>query len=104
MKCWFGVAVAVALTLLSQVEAGAASPTQELKRFFGAAAQVLDPGTPDTLEERLSSIRALVRDIVDFPGAAQLSLGPDWQARTPVEREEFVRLFADLLERSLIVG
>src|SRR5262247_1571458 len=101
---WFGPAVALSAALLLATDALAAAPTDQLKEFFGAATQILDPGTTATPEERFNSIRAIVRDIVDFQGAAQLSLGPDWQGRTSVEREEFVGLFADLLERSLILG
>src|SRR5262249_47963924 len=33
---------------------------------------------------------------------AKRALGRHWQARTPAEREEFVQLFADLLERTYI--
>ncbi len=85
-------------------EAQAASPTAQLRGFFSAATRILDPQTDDGLEARLGAIRAIVKEIVDVPAAAQLSLGPNWNARTAAEREEFVRLFAELLERSLIGG
>jgi phospholipid transport system substrate-binding protein len=85
-------------------EAQAASPTEQLRGFFSAATRILDPQTDDGLEARLEAIRAIVKEIVDVPSAAQLSLGPSWNARTAAEREEFVRLFAELLERSLIGG
>ena len=60
------------------------------------------PETAEGPEARMAAIRAIVKEIVDVPAAAQLSLGPNWSARTAAERDEFVRLFADLLERSLI--
>ena len=85
-------------------EAQAASPIEQLRSFFSAATRILDPQTDDGLEARLGAIRVIVKEIVDVPAAAQLSLGPNWNARTAAEREEFVRLFADLLERSLIGG
>jgi len=85
-------------------EAQAASPTEQLRGFFSAATRILDPETDDGLEARLGAIRAIVKEIVDVPTAAQLSLGASWNARTAAEREEFVRLFAELLERSLIGG
>ena len=85
-------------------EAQAASPTEQLRGFFSAATRILDPQTDDGLEARLGAIRAIVKEIVDVPAAAQLSLGANWNARTAAEREEFVRLFAELLERSLIGG
>ncbi len=85
-------------------EAQAASPTEQLRGFFSAATRILDPQTGEGVEARLGAIRAIVKEIVDVPAAAQLSLGPSWNARTAGERDEFVRLFADLLERSLIFG
>ena len=83
-------------------EAHAASPTEQLRGFFSAATRILDPQTGEGLEARMAAIRAIVKEIVDVPAAAQLSLGPNWSARTAAERDEFVRLFAELLERSLI--
>jgi ABC-type transporter MlaC component len=85
-------------------EARAASPTEQLRAFFSAATRILDPQTGEGPEARLGAIRAIVKEIVDVPAAAQLSLGPSWNARTAAERDEFVRLFAELLERALIGG
>src|SRR5262249_47639936 len=42
--------------------------------------------------------------IFDFAEFARASLGPAWNTRTAAEREEFVRLFADLLQRSFVFG
>jgi phospholipid transport system substrate-binding protein len=88
--------------LLICPEAQAVSPTEQLRGFFSVATRILDPQTGEGLEARLAAIRAIVKEIVDVPAAAQISLGPNWSARTAAERDEFVRLFADLLERSLI--
>src|SRR5262245_23953553 len=82
----------------------AASPTEQLRGFFGKAARILDPETGEGAEARLNAIRAIVKEMVDVRAAAQLSLGSSWNARTPAEREEFVPLFAELLERALIGG
>src|SRR6185503_18521621 len=84
--------------------AQAASPTEQLRGFFSAATRILDPETGEDLEARLAAIRVIVKEIVDVPAAAQLSLGPSWNARTATERDEFVQLFAELLERALIGG
>ena len=84
--------------------AQAASPTEQLRGFFSAATRILDPETGEDLEARLAAIRVIVKEIVDVPAAAQLSLGPSWNARTATERDEFVGLFAELLERALIGG
>jgi phospholipid transport system substrate-binding protein len=90
--------------LLTCPAARAGSPTEELRALFAGATRILDPRTPDGPEERLNAVRVIVREIVDFREAARLSLGPMWNARTPAERDEFVPLFADFLERALITG
>ena len=105
MKRCVTLAAAVAVSLFLSADARAGSPTEQLQGFFTAATRILDG--PETLggpEQRLGTIRAMVRDIFDFREAARLSLGPIWEARTLMEREEFVRLFGDLVERALILG
>ena len=52
--------------------------------------------------ERRAAIRAIAHEIFDFRELSQRALARHWQARTPAERDEFMRLFADLLERSYI--
>lgn len=105
MKRWIPPVAAIAVVLLLCPAGWAASPTEQLRGFFAAASRILDDpekeGKPD---ERLSAIHTIVRDMFDFREAAELSLGPEWSTRTPAERVEFVRLFANLLERSFIVG
>ena len=51
---------------------------------------------------RRAAIRAIADDIFDFREISQRSLGRHWQTRTPAEREEFVVLFGDLLERTYV--
>ena len=43
-----------------------------------------------------------MNDVFDFREAAKLALGREWTARTPKEQNEFVAMFADLLERSFV--
>ena len=47
-------------------------------------------------------MRKVADEIFDFAATARRALGRHWAARTPQEREEFVKLFGDLLERSYI--
>jgi ABC-type transporter MlaC component len=94
-------ALVVALSVASPVAAG--EPTERLRILFAEANRVLT--TPDgdaSLEERMDAVRALVNDVFDAREAAALALGREWHARTPVEREEFVRLYADLVERAYL--
>jgi phospholipid transport system substrate-binding protein len=96
--------LAGAVLMLSLVnDAAAASPTQTLRGFFSQANRIVLSPDPDfPVEARRHIIRTLAYDVFDFREAAALALGPEWRARTPAEREEFVRLFADLLETGYI--
>ena len=49
-----------------------------------------------------AAMRKVADEIFDFQETAKRSLARHWQPRTPAEQMEFVRLFADLLERSYI--
>jgi len=92
------------LTLsLGATPAWAGAPTDAIRDFFNAANVVLtDPRTEDQPLERLRAIRRHVDDVFDFREAAMLALGREWAGRTHVEQNEFVALFADLLERSFV--
>jgi phospholipid transport system substrate-binding protein len=92
------------LVLLSFVtDAAATFPTEALREFFAQANRIVLSPDPDLLAEtRRQNIRTLAHEVFDFREAASLALGSEWQARTPAEREEFARLFADLLEGGYI--
>lgn len=83
----------------------AGPPTDQLKPGIDRIVKILeDPalkGDAKT-EERRAAIRALTNPIFDWTEMARRSLGRHWQKRTEQEREEFVVLFHDLLERSYI--
>ncbi len=53
-------------------------------------------------QQRRTAVRKVADDIFDFQETAKRSLARHWQPRSPAEQAEFVRLFADLLERSYI--
>jgi phospholipid transport system substrate-binding protein len=88
---------------VTATSAWAGAPTDALRDFFGAVNIVLaDPRIEDQPVERLRAIRRHVDEVFDFREAAILALGREWSARTHVEQNEFVALFADLLERSFV--
>jgi len=90
-------------TVLPIASASADTPSDALRDFFGAVNVVLlDPATEDQPMERLRAIRRHVDDVFDFREASMLALGREWSARTPREQNEFVALFADLLERAFV--
>ena len=47
-------------------------------------------------------MRQVANDIFDFSETAKRSLARHWAPRTPAERDEFVALFTDLLERAYL--
>jgi len=53
-------------------------------------------------EMRRAEIRRVAAELFDFDEMARRTLTRHWNARTPDERAEFVRLFTDLLEGSYI--
>jgi phospholipid transport system substrate-binding protein len=79
----------------------AGPPTDRLKEFFSAIEVVLADGAVEPLE-KVARVKRLVTEIADVKGAAATALDREWEARTPAEREEFTRLFAELLERGFV--
>jgi len=53
-------------------------------------------------QERHAQIRQAVLQRFGFEEMAQRSMGQHWRTLTPQQRQEFVELFTDLLERSYI--
>src|SRR3990172_6575572 len=51
-------------------------------------------------KERREQLKQILFARFDFTEMAKRSLSANWRRRTPKEREEFVRLFSDLLERA----
>ncbi|MBI4589797.1 MAG: ABC transporter substrate-binding protein [Candidatus Rokubacteria bacterium] len=97
-------AACLALMLLDRPEVRAESPTETLRDFFAEVNQILaEPEIKGQPTERLIAFRKRVNHAFDYREAAELALGREWQARTPAEQEEFVQLFADLLERSYVL-
>jgi phospholipid transport system substrate-binding protein len=83
----------------------AGAPTDQLRGRVDRVLAILeDPGLKQEARaaERKTAIRAVANEIFDFRELSQRTLARHWQGRTPAERDEFVRLFADLLERSYI--
>ena len=101
----FALAVVVLAAAVLGSPAWAGTPTEQLKSQIDRVLKVLDD--PDLKKEnrardRRASVRRIANDIFDFSETAKRSLARHWQSRTPAEREEFVQLFGDLLERSYI--
>ena len=101
-----GLVVVLTVAMLAAFDpASAGPPTEQLRAQMDGVVKVLED--PELKREgrqveRRAAIRRLANEIFDFSETARRSLGQHWQARTPAEREQFVRLYADVLERSYI--
>ena len=91
--------------LLAPAPVAAGAPSDQLKAQIDRVLKLLDD--PELKKEarakdRRTAVRKIANEIFDFSETARRSLGRHWQSRTPAERDEFVQLFSDLLERSYI--
>jgi phospholipid transport system substrate-binding protein len=94
-----------ALALLAGSAAHAGPPTDQLKTAIDQILAILqDPALkqPGKAAERREKIRAVANDVFDWEEMGKRALARHWEARSPQEREEFSKLFADLLERSYV--
>jgi phospholipid transport system substrate-binding protein len=101
------LALATALLLVGHGpdRAWAGAPTDQLKAQIDRTVKILeDPELkkPGRQRDRRAAVRQVANEIFDFSETAKRSLARHWAARSQTEREEFVQLFGDLLERSYI--
>ena len=85
--------------------AAALTPTETVKSRVGEALQSLSQTaspTPEASERRRADIRRAADTLFDFPDMSKRALGRHWTDRTAAEREEFTRLFTDLIARTYI--
>jgi phospholipid transport system substrate-binding protein len=81
----------------------AGAPTDQLKSQVDRVVKILDdPGLKSRPAERHEAVRKIAEEIFDYSDTARRALGTHWNQRSPQEREEFTRLFADLLDRAYI--
>lgn len=87
--------------LLIVSAASLASPTEVVQLAVEQVVRLMhDSERPAASEQRRFEIRLIANRLFDFTEMARRSLGRHWSDRTSQQREEFVRLFSGLLERS----
>jgi phospholipid transport system substrate-binding protein len=93
------------LALFAGDPAWAGLPADQLRESIDRVIKTLDDpalkGEARTTERR-RAVRKIATDIFDFPEMARRSLGRHWQGLGERDRQEFVGLFTDLLERTYI--
>jgi len=96
---------ALLLSLTVATAAWALTPTETVKSSVDQALQSLSQisaGTPEGAERRRAEISRVADSLIDFTEMSRRALGRHWADRTDAERDEFVRLFTDLMARSYI--
>jgi phospholipid transport system substrate-binding protein len=99
------MAIVAAVVLASAGAAWAGAPSDQLRGRVDRVLSVLEDAElkqEARTAERRAAIRAVAYEIFDFRELSQRALARHWHARSAAERDEFVRLFADLLERSYV--
>ena len=97
--------LAAALALVAASTAMAGPPTDQLKSAIDRVVKVVDDPSlkgEDRVLARRTAVRRIANEIFDFNEIARRALAQHWQPLTDKQRQDFVALFSDLLERSYI--
>src|SRR3984893_7372078 len=104
-RALMNLTAALLLSLLAATAAQAMTPTGTVKSRVDEALQGLSKTTsppPESAERRRTEIRRAADSLFDFTEMSRRALGRHWEERTPAERDEFVKLFTDLMARSYV--
>ena len=96
---WLAAGVLAMLVLLGPAWAG--PPTEQVRQYTEHVVKILEDPALRSGDKR-AAVRKVAAEVFDVNETARRALGLHWQVRTPSERDEFVQLFADLLERTYI--
>src|SRR5579875_1454534 len=83
----------------SLVRADTTSATEFIRRTGDQLAQVINSSAPDATKRR--ELQQIVDQNVDVPGIARFALGRFWRTATPAQRQEYTRLFHEVLMNSI---
>ncbi len=90
-------------TLVFAVNDARATVTDDVKKVVDQVVAIVSnkelkkPENEDVREQKLKSV---IATIFDYNEMARLSLGKNWNGRTPAEKKEFVPLFESVLQRA----
>ena len=103
MRFHHTAAITLLVIVLGAAVALAGPPTDQLRAQVDRVIKILDdPALKSKPAVRREQVRKIAEEIFDYPDTARRALGAHWNARTPQERDEFTRLFGDLLDRAYI--
>jgi len=104
-RALMNMTAALLALLAATTAAQAMTPTETVRSRVDQALQSLSRTSgagPEAAEHRRAEIRRAADSLFDFTEMSRRALGRHWADRTPAERDEFVRLFTDLMARSYI--
>jgi len=101
MRYPVGWLAAVLAALAFGVPAWAGAPTDQVRQYTDQVQKILEDPALRSADKR-AAVRKVAVEVFDVNETAKRALGQHWQARNASERDEFVHLFADLLERTYI--
>ncbi len=93
--------LAAAVLLTTTTGALAGPPSDQVRRYTDLVQRILDDTVLPAADKR-AAVRKVAEQVFDLTETAKRALGRHWQGRTPAQQEEFVQVFADLLERTYI--
>jgi phospholipid transport system substrate-binding protein len=98
------VCAAVVVAGLAAADEGVAGPAgDQLRTRLDRVVGILEDRALRTQPDaRRAALRGVATEIFDVTEITRRALGRHWQAATPAERDELVRLFAALLERAYV--
>lgn len=100
-----GAALVAAAVFVTATSAWAQSPTEDMRAYTERVIQLIQDAKvreADTLEALRAAVRKVAIQIFGAAEAARGVLGRHWETLTPAERDDFVQLFAELLEATYI--
>jgi len=83
----------------------AGPPTDSLRSVVDRMVALLDDAqlkAPERAADRHRALRALAAEALDYGESARRTLGSHWDARSPEERAQFVKLFTDLIDQAYL--
>jgi len=105
VKATFTILFFLLIHILSSSPISAGAPTDQIRSTVEKAQAVLRNErlrSEAKVKERREQLRQVISARFDFTEMAKRSLGAQWRRLNAKQQEEFVQLFADLLERSYI--
>lgn len=95
-----GKALAAWMMVATALAAPAVGPREAVESTIDRVLGIIQNGTVEA--ERRAEILRVASKLFDFQEMSRRTLSRHWAARTPAERDEFVALFTDLLQRTYL--